>query len=370
MSNVLLYASGFQDDIMTQIAKKQSELREADMITFIDVLPENPASSKLEPYFHSVITDALDHYDIDYQNKKIAFRLCLIHEDYDHVVIDIPNNWFLKSCRDYMKHMPDWNHVPDDDVQYNLNYAGGGPALRTHRIVANMIIANLLDIKHIRYSAPKPSTAHMDKTLALLEGYDFDHTRLLPQLQFEHQPTVRTKHGVRRNWPSSLNVNLNGKAYRTLNGIPGSDGNALAYRDELYDNVFKHCALSIVPETSFRDRGYGPTEKTLQSIYAGQFMIWAGPWKPAEVLEKIGFDVFHDIIDHSYQYIEHPGQRIAEAFIRNQSLINDIEQQRELRIKHHARLQHNLDLARDIDQLISNITKLQGEHNDRSNQRT
>ena len=52
MSNVLLYASGNEDDIMTQIAQKQSQLREADMITFIDVLPENPTSTKLEPYFH------------------------------------------------------------------------------------------------------------------------------------------------------------------------------------------------------------------------------------------------------------------------------------------------------------------------------
>lgn len=358
MSNVFLYASGEQDDIMTQIAKKQSELREADMITFIDVLPEKPNSSKLEPYFHSVITDTLDQYDIDYQNKKIAFRGCFIHEDFDHVVIDIPNNWFLKSCRDYMKHTPNWNYVPDDDVQYNLNYAGGGPALRTHRIVTNMIIANLLDIKHIRHTAPVPSTAHVDKTMQLLEDYDFDHHRLLPKRQFTHTLTGN----------NSLTSNI--PLYKPLNALPGSDGNALAYRDILYDKVFKHCALSIVPETSFRDRGYGPTEKTLQSIYAGQFMIWAGPWKPAEVLEKIGFDVFHDIIDHSYQYIEHPGQRIAEAFIRNQSLINDIERQRELRIKHHARLQHNLDLARDIDQLISNIKQLQGEHDDRSNQRT
>ena len=333
------------DDIRTQVVYKQSRMREADMITLIDCLPENTTSSKLKPYFHSVITDILDQYNIDYQNKKIALEHYMIHEDFDHVVIDTTRNIFLASCRDFMKHLPNWNHIPNDDVQYNLNYAGGGLALRTHRIVTNMIIANLLDIKHIRHTAPVPSTAHMDKTLLLLEGYDFDHTRLLPQRQFKHTVTVKTK------------------GY-TIEPC------ALAYRDTLYDNVFKHCALSIVPETNFRDRGYGPTEKTLQSMYAGQFMIWAGPWKSAEVLEKIGFDVFHDVIDHSYQYIEHPGQRIAEAFIRNQSLINDIEQQRELRIKHHARLQHNLDLARDIDQLISNIKQLQGEHDDRSNQRT
>lgn len=368
MLNVLLYVSGHQDNIMTQVEHKQSQLREADMITLIDVLPENPTSTKLEPYFHSVITDTLDQYDIDYQNKKIAVRGCLIHEDFDHVVIDITGSWFLESCRDYMKHTPNWNYVPNDDVQYNLNYAGGGPSLRTHRIVTNMIIANLLDIKHIRYTAPVPSTAHVDKTTRLLEDYDFDHHRLLPQRQFTHTLTVKTKHGTRN--MSVPSITVNGASYKPLNAKPGSEGNALAYRDTLYDNVFKHCALSIVPETSFRDRCYGPSEKTLQSIYAGQFMIWAGPWKPAEVLEKIGFDVFHDIIDHSYQYIEHPGQRIAEAFIRNQSLINDIEQQRELRIKHHARLQHNLDLVRDIDQLISNIKQLQGEHDDRSNQRT
>ena len=89
------------------------------------------------------------------------------------------------------------------------------------------------------------------------------------------------------------------------------------------------------------------TEKTMMSIYSGHFLIWPGMHKAAETFKKLGFDVFDDIIDHSYQYIEHPGKRIVEAFLRNFEFLNDIKLQASYRHKFKDRLNHNLNLARD-----------------------
>jgi hypothetical protein len=115
---------------------------------------------------------------------------------------------------------------------------------------------------------------------------------------------------------------------------------------------------SIIAESSFFEKGCMLTEKTLMAVYAGHFMIWPGAWKLAEAAKRIGLDVFDDYIDHSYQYLEHPGERVAEAFLRNKTFLDSIELQQEARDKCKNRLQANLDLIRDIPQLTANILAL------------
>ena len=86
-------------------------------------------------------------------------------------------------------------------------------------------------------------------------------------------------------------------------------------------------------------------------------MIWVGGWRSAESAKKLGLDIFDDIIDHSYQYIEHHTKRCVEAILRNLNLINDIELQEQLRNKYQDRLNHNLKIVRDINQLRETTIK-------------
>ena len=322
--------------VMTDIIQKSKEqIQQAHTLVMVDHQPDADykMSHSLQPYFHNTMIDIFNEHDIDYQNKTMSLQHYMFYEDFNHVVINMERNWFLYCCRQFLKHMPTWSQIPQDSIEYNLNYPAGVKD-RPHRSITAMILANIeTNIRH-SYSGHLP----IDICKALLDDcdYNFDYELRLPKKYF----------------PLDSNVDEQ------------------IFSSTTYENIYKHTALSIIPETNFRERGFGPTEKTLQAIYAGTFMIWVGSWRSAEIVEKIGFDVFHDVIDHSYQYIEHPGQRVAEALLRNQDLIVDIEKQRELKIKHHQRLQNNLNLSRNIDQLISNITKLQGEVNDRSNQRT
>jgi hypothetical protein len=87
-------------------------------------------------------------------------------------------------------------------------------------------------------------------------------------------------------------------------------------------------------------------------------MIWPGGWKTAEVAEKIGIDVFNDIIDHSYQYIEHPGQRVVEAILRNLNFLKNMELQATLRNQNIDRFNSNLELVRNLDLLSEKINLL------------
>jgi hypothetical protein len=127
----------------------------------------------------------------------------------------------------------------------------------------------------------------------------------------------------------------------------------------MYNKLYQNAVTSLVTEPIFFEKGNSITEKTLMSIYSGHFIIWPGGYKIADTLKKIGMDVFDDIIDHSYQYIEHPGKRVIEAFLRNLNFLNDIALQKE---QHHLcldRLNKNLQLFRNIPELNARIENLQ-----------
>ena len=69
-------------------------------------------------------------------------------------------------------------------------------------------------------------------------------------------------------------------------------------------------------------------------------------------------EIFDDIIDHSYQYIEHPGKRVVEAFLLNQDLLRDIKKQQKLRELHKDRLNSNLEFIRNVSAVKQAIQNL------------
>ena len=58
--------------------------------------------------------------------------------------------------------------------------------------------------------------------------------------------------------------------------------------------------INYVTETSIRQGTIYPSEKTWKPIRAGQFAIWLSNPGHVKFLRSIGFDVFDDIINHSY----------------------------------------------------------------------
>jgi hypothetical protein len=65
---------------------------------------------------------------------------------------------------------------------------------------------------------------------------------------------------------------------------------------------YKDSCLNIVAESILEDIGY-LTEKIYKPIRAGQLFLVQGPPGSIDFLRKSGFDVFDDIIDHSYDSV-------------------------------------------------------------------
>ena len=123
----------------------------------------------------------------------------------------------------------------------------------------------------------------------------------------------------------------------------GSFKNAETYHKLLKNIVYQQTCISIITEPCFYEREALITEKTFMAFMGGTIPIWFGGWKNAQAIAALGFDVFEDIVDHSYETLEDPYDRCTQSLERNLHLF-DLEKMQKIIADNRHRLQHNVDL--------------------------
>jgi len=124
----------------------------------------------------------------------------------------------------------------------------------------------------------------------------------------------------------------------------GSFRNAHTYQGLLQKTVFEPTCVSLITEPVYYERETIVTEKTLMSMYAGTIPIWVGGWRIADYLQQAGFDVFNDIVDHSYQSLADPADRCCQAIILNQDLLRYFDLTKRINWECRDRLRKNVEL--------------------------
>jgi hypothetical protein len=130
--------------------------------------------------------------------------------------------------------------------------------------------------------------------------------------------------------------------------------------------IFTSSAVSLITESVGFEHGIAFTEKSIFSVLGLTMPIWIGGKYQAEEFESLGFDVFHDFIDHSYQYHDSLLERCYYAVANNQQLLTDVEYARQVRQQVNDRLlknrsllmQYNSDKVWAAHQMLSKIDKL------------
>jgi hypothetical protein len=115
--------------------------------------------------------------------------------------------------------------------------------------------------------------------------------------------------------------------------------------------IFHSCLFNMVVESSSQSdpgiwRSIFLTEKTFKAFGLRQIPIWfAVPGLVAEVRE-LGFDMFDDIIDHSYDCVENEHLRFTQVFDQIEKLNSqlDLSQCQQLRDNIHHRLNNNFNM--------------------------
>ena len=93
------------------------------------------------------------------------------------------------------------------------------------------------------------------------------------------------------------------------------DGDARHYVHNLATDVFRTCLFNIIVETSSQTdtpswNSIFISEKTFKCFDLYQIPIWFAVPGTVEQVRKLGFDMFDDIVDHGYDVVTDPAQRI------------------------------------------------------------
>lgn len=118
-----------------------------------------------------------------------------------------------------------------------------------------------------------------------------------------------------------------------------------AWQDGIKD-LFLPTAVSLISESKAFEKTSTITEKSLYAIQALTLPLWVGCYKNATTWRSMGFDVFDDYIDHSYEDKPTLIERCFYAFESNLRLLQDLQYASSVR-------------NQCLERLLSNRKKLQ-----------
>jgi hypothetical protein len=132
---------------------------------------------------------------------------------------------------------------------------------------------------------------------------------------------------------------------KETNGNYPNSANGNNFKTSLI-HYYRETFVEIITETSCTERCFNLTEKTLNSIYGKSFPILISSPGIVAFLRNMGMDVFDDIIDHSYDEIENPIDRIYQAITSNIELLTDNNKTKALWRTNEHRFIKNIDFAK------------------------
>lgn len=180
--------------------------------------------------------------------------------------------------------------------------------LRTHRIFLTYLLATGHMADEINYSFGIV-THHGDDN----KNYD---SEILQQVLFKTSREFKIDYAVLAEW-----IKCHGEKNLYHEKINLHLNQASKYRDELFaahlDSYFE-----IIGETNFSQNTLFQSEKTFKSIaFMSPFVIAAEPGS-IKLLREMGYDVFDDIINHDYDEILNPKDRMMALVAEIKRLCN------------------------------------------------
>ena len=124
--------------------------------------------------------------------------------------------------------------------------------------------------------------------------------------------------------------------------------NVADYNNFLKHRVFDRSAISLILETiePSWSNAANFSEKTMFSAVSNTIPIWLGGYQQAELWKNYGFDVFDDIVNHSYQYKSTNVERIFYAVKDNIEILADLQKTKSIHESLTTRFEKNLELLR------------------------
>jgi hypothetical protein len=138
-------------------------------------------------------------------------------------------------------------------------------------------------------------------------------------------------------------------------GVNDNFGNFQTRLRPMYQNSF----VEIVSESSFTAPSYMLTEKTAHSFFGCNFPIILSGCGAVAHLRDVGFDMFDDVVDHGYDQIKNPFDRILGAIDANHRLLTDGDHAKQTWLACKDRFENNIKIFRNMFDWYENRTRQQ-----------
>jgi len=140
---------------------------------------------------------------------------------------------------------------------------------------------------------------------------------------------------------------IGGESDKKANNINnGSWSNLDNFESYLRPAVYEPTWISIITEPGWQHSAAFFSEKTIFALEAQTIPLWFGGYGQAAWMQSAGFDVFEDIIDHSYQWHPNAQQRMDLAIDLNIEILCDQDRLSEFYAQNLQRFEHNRKLVR------------------------
>ena len=173
---------------------------------------------------------------------------------------------------------------------------------------------------------------------SLLENLAWDFESIQADIFVDHREIIKNGY--------STFCGTEGLNYQEDYDIYEDQNDNIANFNQNLRSKYRHSFVELVSESSFASPGFNITEKTLNSIYACNFPIVFGGVGIVNTLRAIGFDMFDDVVNHSYDDIINPFNRIINAIECNRKLLLDADYAKEQWRNNQDRFVKNVELAR------------------------
>jgi len=277
---------------------------------------------------------------VDYpeQVKKLSVDLVVVsiadhHYKYTDYSRDAYNKWWEKlkeigkpvivlSTVDE-KH-PEELHCPLYGILYSNYYS----KYFYHNVVSDEQAVN--SERQYKFSClnNKPKIDRLLNILEILKRYpDQSLVSLASRLnQSDHLAGVEKAYGIKKYLSNDdctfIQENIIDKSPLTFSGHVYDESIISPYDNQ--NPAFTNAFLNIVTEATFFGQVPFLSEKSFKPLLSGQFFVVSGPPGSIKLLEKSGFDVYRDIIDHSkYEDLVVTGNNDFDLCINKIKIIHD-----------------------------------------------
>ena len=123
--------------------------------------------------------------------------------------------------------------------------------------------------------------------------------------------------------------------------------------------LYEHVKLELLSSGHFSEPTPCFSEKEIQWVYGRNFLIYLGSPRSIQWLRKWGFDVFDDVVNHDYDLIEDPSERMIRSIDDNIHLLDGSVDLDQLWKDREGRFNQNCLVADNIQEKLDTECKKQ-----------